>query len=207
MKLLAIDPGYVNCGWVLFEGFRPTKFGGWFFRSGDSKSFTPFQRSLIVCNGIQIVAKKFGVTHWSTEKYFSQPKISQATNYHRGGLDLLIQIALGHLPGFSINPSTLKKWATGLGNSPKEKVAAETDDWLRSDFPEFYDKLKLGYEVKDQEHILEACIMGDIACWLYRTRISSAAPSKSKLEMLRKLETQDVDISSKWELPANLPRS
>jgi hypothetical protein len=100
MKILSVDPGFVNCGWVLFNNYVPWKWGGWLKMSGRSVE----DRTMEIVRGLQGVSVINDIYYWVTEEFFINPKLLRV-GYDRGKFDALLRLGLGHKPHYSFKPS------------------------------------------------------------------------------------------------------
>lgn len=163
--LLAIDPGYVNCGVVVLR----LEDGGIAFMGGvhnQNKGHADL-RSLKVLRYIDNVVLSHGRRQFAglaTELYTPPPKkIHPGSILSRGGLDTLIRLRYAHLPFAITSPSVVKKFASGNGNAKKDQMYAHIWTQLVERHREWADYLHEEYSEKKREHILEAWMIGEVA--------------------------------------------
>jgi len=112
MILLAIDPGLTG-GLALFRG--PDPVASWPYKLGKHDRFLDLWETLELSVGCD------RVTHMAWEEPVMQGNAGASINRQLGVIQL---VAESHgLPFVSINPATLKKWATGSGKASKEDMA------------------------------------------------------------------------------------
>jgi len=124
MRILAIDPG-THCGYAL----SPTESGVWNLSTrrheGGGMRFVRLRNYLIkTCEGVDLVVY---------EEVHGQKGIYAAQMY--GGIVAIIQehCELKEIPYSGVLVSTIKKFATGKGNSNKEVMLAAA----RARWPEY----------------------------------------------------------------------
>ncbi len=170
MILLAIDPGYVNCGWVLLVNGVPKKWGGWL---GD-KSFSSQTVDLRCCQiarGLQGLIVAYDVDVVATEMFFAKPKMASKTNYDRGRFDLWFDMAAGHLHRYYVNPTHLKTWVTGKGKAKKPEMIEPLRQRLLERYPDFLTDVYATLRPELREHVLEAYAIGWLAATCERLRM------------------------------------
>jgi len=112
MILLAIDPGLTG-GLAIFRGPDPLLSAG--YKLGKHSRYVALRNSL------EYVLDAHSVTHMAWEEPVMQGNAGASINRQLGVIQL---VAESHgLPFVSINPATLKKWATGSGKASKEDMA------------------------------------------------------------------------------------
>jgi len=112
MILLAIDPGLTG-GLAIFRGLDPLESIP--YGLGKHSRYKHLHGLL---NGL---LRAHSVTHLAWEEPVMQGNAGASINRQLGVIQL---VAESHgLPFVSINPATLKKWATGSGKASKEDMA------------------------------------------------------------------------------------
>lgn len=213
MILLAIDPGYSSCGWVVFEDFEPVECGGRFSSGPGSSKWnkrSALDRSLAICADIQGMALRHNPDLWVTERFYDAQGPGRgsraAANYGRGTFDGLLRMTLGHIHGCTIHPKTLKKWATNNGNAKKTLVVSTLYDEIAEQHPNFLVNIR-DHDPKNWEHLVEAYGLGTLAGWLWRVRRAENPPAKAKLAIINSLEKQGPDLPIIADEPVFLPET
>lgn len=171
MRLLAIDPGYANCGWVLFDDGTPVKCGVYSSLEGRGRrSF--LDRATEVARGLRGVADLYNVDLWVTEKYFGAG-VGQGVDYYRGQSDMLVYLLLGHLQGYAVHPLLLKKFVTGKGRADKTKMVESIYEMYGKKWPSFIEHVRSRIKSSTREHVLEAMAIGDVALSMLAVRMGS----------------------------------
>jgi len=201
MKTLAIDPGVSNCAYVVLDGYKPIYESGFF--NFSSKHGTWQQRVSKICQTLQNVSVFNQCSIYTTELYFGGggAKIAKArsqVNYQRGGFDLMLQIALGHMYKFSVHPIQLKKVITGNGNANKRAMKIAIRELASKVCPEWLVHLDAEYTGGKQEHILEAYSIGLVTyfCWTDNKKLADEILTPRQVEILREVKRRHP-----WEYP------
>lgn len=188
MRQLAIDPGYANCGWVVMEDLQILKFGAW-LTNNDWKRMSIQQRSLEIAHGLQSIAMTYDVDFVSTEGFFigKGPRII----YDRGRHDAYVELALGHLDVWKVNPQSLKKFVTGNGRADKSDMQDALLAFMSEHSPEMYQSLQAVFRnPTEYEHVLEAYGIGQIGrvSWMVENGIKDGL-TKSQIELGRRMRS------------------
>jgi len=182
--VLAIDPGFRNCGIVVLQHGVPVFFTGFMgFTDGDV-----FERSMHITRMLQSIAIRYKVNCWGTEKFFGGK--GKATNYGRGILDGVTKVGLASYPSFTAHPGHLKRWVTGRGNATKDLMEEKSVQKAREESPEFYQALLKKFPM-DMEHILDAYFIGMITHHIYQSRYVSSDLPRDRKMLLRSFESQE----------------
>lgn len=179
MKLLAIDPGIRNCGFVVLSSNELTatpaltRWGGWF----DYDTDDTFHRALRICRTLIDLQNEQNCNYFVTERFFSQGALADrraAANYGRGVLDGLLQLSMGSYFQCTIHPTHLKMVFAGKGNAKKEIIGAALTEYVQAYWPDWLARIK-EKPAKHQEHLIEALGLGLIGYWKFNDQHETMA--------------------------------
>lgn len=203
MRLLALDPGYANCGWCIIEDLQILKFGAWEATSEWTK-LSVQQRSCEIAQGLQFVACQLNIDFMATEEFFHgrSPRIV----YDRGKHDAYVEIAFGHVMVYKVNPLTLKKFVTGNGRAEKTDMLSAVIDHLQVVDPYGLERVLSVYpKPKNYEHILEAYAIGWLASMVEKYRRGDTDGMKpSTKEVAKRMENKNRNPPF-LDTPAQIP--
>lgn len=203
--ILAVDPGYATCGWVVMDlSSGPINFGAWSKPKDTGQATTVLERSLVISQTLQQIATQYGVTMWVTEQYYGGRQSPQTT-IGRGVFDGVLNMALGHLHGMMIHPRHLKRYTTNHGNASKTAVFDSLLEELQERHPESHDRLLMQFISVQQGHILDAWGLGLISLELQKLRNGELPSIRSRIETLNAVERTRPDIRPLWSQTLTVP--
>ncbi len=207
MKLLAIDPGYGNCGWVFFSDYEPKHWGGW-FSTDFGKGESALSKSLRITAGLINVANLLHPDCFITESIITGANRGHdhKTSYNRGMFDTLLTVAFGHLPRIVVHNTHMKKFVTGNGRAGKDMMR----DWFEHRMSEYdhefmFNSVRENYPVSKYEHILDAWGMGMIGGWLLRERQGDVHHEPSIHSMIQNKMEPTAYHEPLWEEKISFP--